>query len=280
MRRWLHVPTAALLFGCVCVSISLSSTAFSQSSIPPVDKQFAQLAASHRILLFGELHGTQEMPAYFAALVSQLARRDQVIKVGIEHPLDQAGDLNGYLQSAGSSKDQQLLLGNGYWNATHQDGRTSYAMFTLVEQLRVLKSEGYDVELFAFDDQQAENRDKALAANISRVYQNNPEALHLVITGNIHSRFKRGAPWNPDFLPMGFFLRESVGASLVTSVEFSHDGGNAWLCTPECKVTELAKPKTPTERFTLRKKAPSYHHDFALNVGTIEVSLPTLERRD
>ncbi|MDQ6669848.1 MAG: ChaN family lipoprotein, partial [Chloroflexota bacterium] len=63
-----------------------------QALPPGVEERVLQLAASSRLLLFGELHGTREVPTLVAALLPKLAARGYAA-LGLEVPRDQQAAL-------------------------------------------------------------------------------------------------------------------------------------------------------------------------------------------
>lgn len=87
-----------------------------------------------RFLVIGEMHGTEEMPAFFGNLVAEISAR-KPITVVLEYPQSRQRELDRYLASPGGENDHKALLATDYWTR-FQDGRTSRAMAALIETLR------------------------------------------------------------------------------------------------------------------------------------------------
>jgi hypothetical protein len=74
------------------------------------------------------------LPAFFGDLVAEVAAH-RPVGVILEYPQSRQRELDRYLASSGSEADRKALLATDYWTKWH-DGRTSRAMFALVEKLR------------------------------------------------------------------------------------------------------------------------------------------------
>lgn len=264
---------------CVLVFMFVLTASYSAPSLDPVPCQpngeLKLLADKSQLLMFGELHGTNEMVSYFADVVCALLANNKPIKVGIEHPLAELAALQQYIDSTGTENDIKTLLLNSYWASDHQDGRTSLAMFTLVERMRQLKLLGHDIRVFLFDDQTAVNREQAMAEHVLAALAKDPGVLHVLLTGNIHNQTALGTPWDDGYKPMGVYVVE--GKALVASINLSHSGGNAWLCTPDCKVTELKAKDTTGKAQQLEATGKNSKHQYQIDVGVISTSYPAIK---
>jgi len=239
-----------------------------------VDLLFTELADEKQLIMFGEIHGTREMPAYVAQVLCFLSDKKGPVKIGLEYLPAQLPHINRYIESSGLGSDKNALLGNPYWSNAYQDGRASLAMFNLIDQIRVQRLAGKDVEVFLFDDQSSADRDKAMAEHIVRELRHDPDTLHLLITGNIHSQVKKGVPWNQDYMTMGAYISESNFE--IVSILLRHEGGTAWICTPDCKETSLAS-KQDNSMKTIEgelRVSSNRKHSYHLNVGKINGSGP------
>src|SRR5271156_2189012 len=85
----------------------------------------------------GDLHGTEELPAFFGQLVEGAAARREVTVV-LEYPERYRRDLDRYLASSGDEAARKAFLATDFWTKW-RDGRSSKAMFALVEKLRTLQ---------------------------------------------------------------------------------------------------------------------------------------------
>jgi hypothetical protein len=200
-------------------------------------------AAGHRVLLIGEIHGTQQVPAVVADLARQIAAVERPLIVGLEIWRGEQQAIERYLDSAGTWEDRALLLASEFWTRDYQDGRSSGAMVDLLDRLRALALKS-DVSVVAFDEDPVANldgaaRDKAMAERLSRALDAEPQALALVLAGNFHTRIQESAPWDPEHRFMGHRLIDYQPYSL----EIMGVAGSAWTCTgaevDSCKARDL-----------------------------------------
>jgi len=260
-------------------ALSLSVACATESASCQVDPLYSQLTNESKLLMFGELHGTNEMPAYFAAVVCSLATKNRPLKVGFEYLPDQLPLIRKYISTGHTDIDRQNLVSHPFWSGSYQDGRASKAMLGLIDEIRLLKKSGKDIEVFVFDNQSAENRDQAMAEMVMKELEEDPNVLHLLITGNVHSQIKKGVPWNQSLETMGSYIYKSD--STVVSVILTHTGGDAWMCTPNCSQTTL-KVEQGVDQATLYELNPasdSQKHSYQLNVGVLTSSYPVGQRQ-
>jgi hypothetical protein len=215
-----------------------------------------QAPAHHRLVLVGELHGTREIPALVAALVRRAAASDPV-RLGLEMPGEMEGALRTYVRSTGSRKDKAALLQQPFWSS--RDGRSSVAMFGLVESARVLRARGRDVDVFAMEPMypgEAEAakaggylkvKEAGMAAAIRRqINQAVPHQRVIALMGNYHARDNRlplfkGVPGDSVAGRLGTFSPYVVLPFAVHS--------QSWNCTADgCGVHASASSSAPTGR--------------------------------
>jgi hypothetical protein len=157
-----------------------------------------------RAFIFGELHGTNEIPALFGDLVCEAAAQGPVI-VGVEMQESSQAALDSWLASDGGAAALSALLRDGHWRFT--DGRASRAMLALLERLRALRAAGRRIAMLAFVPATGPAPtqtpyEQAMAANWRRALAGAPGARLFVLVGNIHSRT---APYR-DFEPAAMHL--------------------------------------------------------------------------
>jgi hypothetical protein len=182
--------------------------------------------------LFGENHGTAEIPALFGRIVCGAAASHEVV-VGLEMPRDQQPLLDTFLASDGGPAAQAALRAGSFWHSAWKDGRSSQAMWTLLDQLRVWRGAGARLSVVAFDILEAEmattrDRDQRMAELLVATRAARPDAVLLVLTGNFHARLRGGAELPPGMVPMGMTMQPAI-PSLLT-FDARHGAGTAWLC--------------------------------------------------
>lgn len=203
------------------------------------------------VLLVGEMHGTEQAPAFVRDVACAALAAGLEVTVGLE--IDRADDAayQVYLASDGSAAARERLLAAPFWRREFQDGRGSVAMLELMESLRALRASSGEERLWLtlIDRPEAgPARDEAMSLRVVEAIEARPKDFVVVLTGNIHNRFTKGMPWDPDLEPMAYkisrhsLVLQSPYARLV-SLDMAYPGGTAWVCfgnaPSDCKVQEL-----------------------------------------
>jgi hypothetical protein len=188
-----------------------------------------------RYVVFGELHGTQQGPAFIGNLACALASQKQRILVGVE--LDPTA--NVALQDAWKLPPGQFgqALVRAGWQA-RQDGVASLAMFALLVRLHKLKEAGLSIAVIAFDSDDAQERrfsdlagygprEAVQAENIHEAATRGSYDRVLVLTGNAHARKSRygEGPESSDFM-----AARLASHAPVVSLDTRYATGTAWYC--------------------------------------------------
>ncbi|MDY7227086.1 hypothetical protein [Hyalangium rubrum] len=237
-----------------------------------------------RVMLLGEMHGTQEVPRFVAQSVCQTASSGTPVTVGLELPAENQQRVATFLRSAGTDDDWLKLMEAPFWRSPFPDGRGSEGMANLLDQLRRLRAQGLDVDVFVFDHpkQQGQAREEAMAATVLSFVRQSPRRFFLVLSGNIHPRTAPGLPWDAKYRPMGMFLSEQH--EKLVALDMAYNSGTAWICAVgakgeqlECGVKE-AKGKDNGDRFFVHlwggPNEEGYHGVFY--VGPVTASLPVV----
>src|SRR5207302_1493589 len=155
-------------------AIGLCACARRPESCVPIPG-LAPLLAPGALLVFGEVHGTREIPAFVGEVACAAARAGRV-RVGLELPASDAPLLRRFLDG-----DEGALGHSEPWRRPALgSGRTSAAMLALLQRLRALRRAGAPVEPFFFDEMDAgPKRDEQMAANISAERKKSDSDIHL-----------------------------------------------------------------------------------------------------
>jgi hypothetical protein len=181
------------------------------------------------VLLLGEQHGTREVPAFVGALGCHVASAGVPVVVGLELPREEQRALRRYLKSDGGKEARASLVEGGFWRRPYQDGRSSEAIVALVERLRVLRTQGLSVSVFAYDAPgQGSQRAAAMAQRVLEVRKTAPKSTFLLLSGNVNARTTRGAEWDETFTPMGWHLVRAKQP--VRTLDLRYSRGTAWGC--------------------------------------------------
>lgn len=204
-------------------------------------------------VVFGEMHGTQQSPAFVGNLACALAARGERVLVAVE--LESRSD--AAFQAAWRLPPAQFpaaLLKDGW--AGRRDGVGSVAMRDMLVRLHALKSVGRPIALVAFNGardatQQAKFADQAgqgpheaaQAENIRNAAAVGRYDRVLVLVGNLHARkepVERGAV---TFRPM---VMQLAPARDVVSLDMASAGGSTWTC--ELRAGAKFEPGKPISK--------------------------------
>lgn len=229
-----------------------------------------------KILLFGEMHGTWEIPASLADAICAAKRKNIPLQVGFEYDQSSSDALNDFVNSEGSEDDRGELFQKVEWNASFQDGTYSVAMFELLDVLRGWNNGENRISVFGFDND--ENTTRAREAKMANRVESaaDQEGVVLVLTGNYHSR-TRSSGESDSAMRMGQILRSS-GLDVV-SIEMHTQGGTVWICRgPEPDDCGVARGTVPSAWEKDFKAMPdSHHHDFRWTLGPATAAPPAVE---
>src|SRR5262245_1205097 len=149
-------------------------------------KGASDLLAPGRVLLLGEMHGTNESPELVADLACQALAGGWSVTVALEQPRTLAAATEAFLASDGGAAAREALLADRFWTEDLPDGRSSEAMFRLLDALRRFRRDGRPVAVALIDPSphpptQGE-RDRALAAAVAEAAKARPRDLVISLT--------------------------------------------------------------------------------------------------
>lgn len=193
-----------------------------------------------QFVLFGEYHGTVEMPGVVAdALCSAAATRRPTI-LGIE--MDRANQpwLDAWLRSDGGVEARAALLAAPGWS--EQGGRTTEAILGLIDAARRLARGGGDVAILAFDPVSIAGtsaaREAGMAGLLRGAAERRPNSLVIALTGIGHAGRTRWTSYTPSFDALGMLLpRERM-----LTFAFLRPGGSYWGCQAPDGKRDGCKP--------------------------------------
>ncbi|HEX8470435.1 MAG TPA: hypothetical protein VF633_04935, partial [Brevundimonas sp.] len=143
------------------------------------------------------------------------------------------------------------LLALPYWDPTRADGRSSAAMFSMLQRVHALKAAGRDVTLWAYQPSTARPRgfdqsytEIEMAGLLMDAAYARPDAIVLALGGSFHAR-KTIAP------QYGFlFAAGHLKAGNIVSLRTAFQGGRTWACFGEapCGDTDLGQGDFGHER--------------------------------
>ena len=198
-------------------------------------------------VVFGEVHGTREGPAFIGSLVCGLAATGKRLLIAVEHDASN----NAALQKAWVLPEEAfaVALRKIGWDG-RKDGVGSKAMLELIQRLHRLKSQGQTINLVAFNgfqnDKQRQHfnhlpaqgpHEAAQAENIRRAAESGPYDQVIVLVGNLHARKGPVKQGHLRYKPMAMQLGRPEN---VTTLNMKFSKGSMWNC--------LLKPNVKPER--------------------------------
>jgi len=212
-------------------------------------------------VIFGEIHGTKEIPAYFAACVREFADRGETIRVFLEFD---AADTEHTAQYLRGEIDEAALLSSRRWSG--QDGRSSIAMLDLHRALK-----GQDVVGF-LPERGAAGSNAGMGEIFLR--QRLASGYNLVLTGDDHARLRPGK--EDGYVPFGQYVQ--ARAKNVLSLRARYSGGTAWTCMPYCEANPMPRngPALPMQQISFASKDKAFTGHFS--VGAISASPPAVQK--
>jgi hypothetical protein len=278
----------ALLAVAVAVLASVGESAPPAPAACPAVEGLRDVLVPGATIVLGEIHGTEEVPRFVGDVACHAWARGPVT-VGLEIPRDEQGRLDAFLGSAGARKDVEALLAGPFWHRTEQDGRSSQAVFALLDRLRTARRARVDVSVVAYDiasGTSTEGRDGAMAAALVAAVRAAPGRTFVILTGNYHSRRTVGAPW--DAAAVWMVKHVADAGVTVSTFDVEGAGGSAWTCMAGgpgepgmvCKARDLRAPPSPGGRAWRIARAPGVAgHDGRYAVGATHASPPAVAVR-
>lgn len=212
-------------------------------------------------VIFGEVHGTREIPAFFSRCVRDFIARGEAVRVFLEFPQEDSPHTARYLRG---EIDEAALLASPHW--TRQDGRSSQAMLALHRDLKGASVFGFAPGAGTYDYEEAMGR--------AFLQQHLADGYNFVLVGNVHARLAAGKVFSYRSVPFGQYLRDRLGN--VVSLEARFTAGSAWVCAAYCESTRLGGNEpacaTPAGRIGFVHRDRGYTGYFS--VGAISASPP------
>lgn len=233
--------------------------------------------------MVGDMHGTEQAPAFLEALVCHVLAKGHGVLLGVEMPVSEQRALDAFLGNAAPDARARFLA-SPFWHRALQDGRSSVAMLRMLTRMQTWIQAGEPIRVAAFDPSVVEGRDaNARDAGMSASLRPaaaglRPNEKLVVFVGNAHARKVEGSPFKDVPLervatkPLGYLVRD-LG---LLHLDVAGDGGSAWVCMETCGATTLRPPGPPSTAFRI---APSRRDAFdgEYHVGPFSASPPAVE---
>lgn len=209
------------------------------SSIPcAVPAGWAEIAAlDPKYVVFGELHGTREAPAFVGSTLCGLAAKGERLLLAVEHS-SADNDTLQEIWLLPTAEFSSALPSTG-WKG-RKDGVASQAMFELVVRAHELSKRGFAIDIVAFNGgRDVAQREKwahlpsqgpheaAQAENIFAAGSAKAYDRVLVLVGNYHARKQLLNIGAGEFEPMAMRLSQ-LGKTISLDMRYAY--GSMWNC--------------------------------------------------
>jgi hypothetical protein len=246
----------------------------------------AQLLTPATIVLVGEIHGTEESPAFVADLTCSALAAERSVTVALEIPQEEGARIDAFLASPGGAEDRAALLGGAFWRDPFQDGRRSRAEAGLLDELRRHRRAGRPLRVTLLDQVEQPSggeRDARMAARLEAAAKAAPNDLVIALTGNLHSRTTVGTPFDAGRENMGYLVARALPESKVLGLDVASTAGSAWICgTPDpasCGIHQVPnRGQGEGLRVRLQEHANKDGYQGSYAVGPLTASPPAVPR--
>lgn len=200
-----------------------------------------------RWLVVGETaHGNNEFPRAAACLIRSAMASGRAVHVALEYATRNQPWLDAYLDSDGSDAARAALLSAPLWDPECADGKSSTAMFGLIEWLRLQHRASGVAGVIAFDADEGRGtvREERMAQRLRTVDAGRDGIV--VLTGSFHARKRDGGSDPTGYVPAAGRLPADRTFSLRLrgkAVGVGHAGTTVAVCTTSPRRrTQAADP--------------------------------------
>ena len=233
-------------------------------------------SAETRIVVLGEIHGSNEVPAVFADAVCLAAQSRRVV-VALEQPASDQPAIDAFVASDGGAAAKEAFLRAPMWNYPMKDGRSSQAYFRLFETLRQMRAAGRIEGVVAFQPvmmsagpSPAAQYEKAMADLLLSGLK--PGAVVVALVGNVHA-MRTPVPRDPPYVAMAGHLPPGQAVTL----NVIPNGGESWNCrggADGCRANPMGTNPDPRERGIELAGGADDPYSGVLYLGTLSTASP------
>jgi hypothetical protein len=182
-----------------------------------------ELASESDLLVFGECHGTQEVPRLILGLLDELSTRGYR-GIALEIPHDQRQQLADW--ATGAADEPPALFGP----AEFRCGRGNVQVLSLLQQA-LSPRVGWDVLCFDMGPDQPfadwTGRDACMAQSLVQQWRAfGLDKRLLAVCGNLHSRLARTPGFEDCWPPFAFNVQQLLPTATVLSVDVVFHAGS------------------------------------------------------
>lgn len=149
------------------------------TKVDSLNKNIYNLLDNYKVILLGEIHGTNEPVNFLEALVDIFTKNGDSVQVGFEIPSKQ---MTSFLKHPTKGD----ILKTDFFSSPSGDGRASLAWYKALASI----SENHKASLFFFDKNVGDNRnaDSVMYLNIKSKIKKHHNWKTITISGDLHSK--------------------------------------------------------------------------------------------
>ena len=144
------------------------------------------LLSPFQVIMFGEMHGTNESAQFVIALTNLLTSKSDSVLVGLEIP---SGQMTQFISQR---TDSSIFTSSFFLHPAFESGRESFAWAGLISKLK----NNPKVQLFFFDVNDNEGkpyqRDSLMFTKIKSQFKQHPTWKLVTLSGNYHNKISNG----------------------------------------------------------------------------------------
>jgi hypothetical protein len=264
----------------------IQSLAVSFDIKKPLPSEFfgvADFFKMKKVILVGEIHGTKTTPELFGSIVSSVTDEKSKTLVILEINQSSQPTIDDFIKTG----DESILKRDPFFSRKYQDGRSSKAMVVLLKKLGKLPNTTVLCmdPMVGIQTMTGQERDTAMASFINNKRVGYDHTL--VLSGNIHSSVSVGTPWEKDYRPMGYELKnmaKGLSPDQLIAVLVRYGKVDSWNCqgADASSCSAHYGKEIPTD-YSQAVSFPSYlvwenepidGHGVTVFIRSAEISLP------
>lgn len=157
----------------------INKNAVEIDNIDSLNENIYKLLIDYKIVLIGEIHGTNEPINFVNSLVKLFTQNGDSVQIGFEIPSNQMANFK-------KLKSNKSILKSEFFSNPSGDGRDSWAWYKSIVEIR--RNKKADFFFYGENADQSEHADSFMYLNIKAKIKEHPQWKTITIGGGIHNR--------------------------------------------------------------------------------------------
>jgi uncharacterized iron-regulated protein len=167
---------------------------------------------SKKIVLFGELHGTKEIPNLLLDLFTTILKKES-FNLCLEIPSKYQKYFNKFMING---DEKYLKKIDFFYDKNQRDGRNSLEYYNLIKSIYNLnKTNNHKIKLFFIDvneSKEQNEREFIIFKNILKTISNEKT---LIILGDVHASKNKISFGSTNIIPIGYLMKQKYGDNMI-----------------------------------------------------------------